>query len=140
MADLIASSRDGSQRWRRHLPDGPVRLGKQPGPDGWAVSWDGYVSGFHATLHWQGGRLHVRRRTDPPTKNPVFFRGQACDEFDVAPGEQFAIGETVFTLADDAPAELTVGREELKGVRHLDADRRLEALAALPEVIRYSPS
>lgn len=140
MADLIASSRDGSQRWRRPLPDAPVKLGKQPGPDGWAVPWDGYVSAFHATLLWQDGKLHVRRRIDPPTKNPIYFHGQPADEFDLAPGEQFAIGETVFTLEEAAPAEVTIGREELKGVRYVDADRRLEALAALPEVIRYSPS
>ena len=36
--------------------------------------------------------------------------------------------------------ELVYSRQELREVRFVDADRRIMALAALPEVIRYSPS
>ena len=35
---------------------------------------------------------------------------------------------------------MTCSRQELRKVRFVDADQRMETLAALPEIIRYSPS
>jgi adenylate cyclase len=146
MADLIALGPDGEQRWRQTFPPRPVTLGRRPEHSEWAADWDGEISRLHATLHWQGDRLLVRR--EPTGRNPVYFHGEPLDEFAAAVGDSFVIGQTRFLVQDSAPAaaadptphtELTCSRRELREVRYLDADARIEALAALPEVIRYSP-
>jgi adenylate cyclase len=124
-----------------------------PGGVCWPVEWDGFVSNPHAFLSWDGERLTVRRRLKPTkTTNPVLFREQEADEFTLKPGEWFQIGDTVFTLIDQAArpadaepggadiAEMTYSRQELQAIRFPDADRRIDALAALPELIRLSPS
>jgi adenylate cyclase len=64
----------------------------------------------------------------------------------MSPGEQFVIGNTTFFLEDvktDLPAPLTAvafAAEQLDQVSYADYPERIEALAALPGVIRYSPS
>jgi adenylate cyclase len=96
-------------------------------------------------LQWQGNGLLVRR--EPSARNPVYFHGEPCDEFTAAVGDAFVIGQTRFEVQAPVPApadrtphtELTCSPQELREVRFLDADARIDALAALPEVIRYSP-
>jgi adenylate cyclase len=156
MSDLEARyEKDESHRWRRRLPRGvEVTLGRVSGPAEWAAEWDAHISSVHAVLRWDGEKLTVRRVVKPkPPRNPIYFKGfEVQGECVVAPGECFVIGGTTFTLLDQAeqppeqtpfkPAltELTISRGELRELRFTDADRRIEALAALPEVIRYSPS
>ena len=147
MADLIALGPDGEERWRHPLPPRPVTLGRRADQSEWAADWDGEISRLHATLHWQGDRLGVRR--EPAGRNPVYFHGEPLDEFTAAVGDSFVIGQTRFLVQDSQPApapadptphtELTCSPQELRDVRFLDPDARIEALAALPEVIRYSP-
>jgi adenylate cyclase len=155
MAELEARfEKNESKNWRRPLPEGvEIKLGRAPGPDGWAADWDGFISSVHATLLWKDGKLRVRRRLEPrPTMNPIYYKAVENDDFSMAPNERFVIGGTTFSLLDaSAPAsdptpakpeltELTCSRQELRKVRFVDADQRMEALAALPEIIRYSPS
>ena len=155
MAELEARfEKNESKNWRRTLPEGvEIKLGRAPGPEGWAADWDGFISSVHATLLWQGGKLRVRRRLEPrPTMNPIYYKAVENDDFSMAPNERFVIGGTTFSLLDgSAPprdptppkpelTELTCSRQELRKVRFIDADQRMEALAALPEIIRYSPS
>ena len=161
MADLIARGPQPQDQWRRTLPPEPVTLGRLAPASTWDVPWDKAVSARHATLAWQAGQLLIRRL--PASRNPIFFQGQPRDEFTLAPGEKFVIGATTFHFEDstfsrtvdlpprpdptarnlDQPkpdAELTCSRQELREVKFLDADERIEVLAALPEVIRRSPS
>ena len=70
----------------------------------------------------------------------MFFNNVPADEFSVHHGESFRIGNTLFTLHDeDAPIEISVAAKEVRNVRFENADKRIEALAALPEIIRQSP-
>jgi adenylate cyclase len=143
MADLFAQDNEGQNWWRHPLPHNPVSLGRTS-KSFWKVPWDRQISGLHATLLWQDGKLVVRR--DPSTRNAIFVRGAASDEFSVGIGEQFVIGHTTFTVRASETefptpdAELTCSRQELEEVRYTDADERIEVLAALPGIIRYSPS
>jgi adenylate cyclase len=76
----------------------------------------------------------------PSASNPIFFNNVPADQFSVHHGESFRIGNTLFTLHDeDAPIEISVAAKEVRNVRFENADKRIEALAALPEIIRQSP-
>ena len=147
MADLVARGGEDDQVWRRTLPATPIRLGRTSKSD-WDVPWDKEISGVHATLIWQHGKLLVRK--EHTARNRIFVRGSAVDEFLLSIGEQFVIGSTTFTLQTSDPSplagppapveELTCSRQELLQVKYTDADQRIEVLAALPGIIRYSPS
>lgn len=149
MAELVAQGADPRDFWRRRLPPHRVTLGRIPGgADEWAAPWDKQISSLHAVLTWDGQRLTVHR--SPRGRNPIFFQGLPQDEFTLGVGEAFAIGNTIFTLKDDdAPLvglgstpdiELTCSAEELSRVKYIDADDRVEVLAALPDLILRSPS
>jgi adenylate cyclase len=131
------------------LPAEPVTLGSSSKHSQWAVPWDSQISKLHATLTWRADGLLVQRRLLPtPTVNKIFHRGQPADEFCIAVGEHFVIGRTTFRLVESEPSgigdqrtpdsELTCSPEELRQTRYLDPDERLEALAALPGLVRYS--
>jgi adenylate cyclase len=156
MADLVARGPDPSDGWRRPVPAAAVTLGRTAPASAWDAPWDQKISARHATLTWQGQALRVRRV--PRARNPIFFRGRPLDDFLLGIGDTFVIGETTFTLvAGEGPAgsemptrdlpgdlpqpdaELTCSHEELCRVPYLDAGERIEVLAALPEMIRFSP-
>jgi adenylate cyclase len=123
--------------WRRALTAEPIVLGRVPGEGGWATEWDNFISRQHATLVWEGNRLHVQR--NPKAGNPIFFKNIPADDFIVVNGEAFRIGNTVFTVYDEAlPVEVTLAAKDLRQVRFENADQRIEALASLPEIIRQS--
>jgi adenylate cyclase len=147
MADLIAQGLRAPQRWRRPLPEArAVVLGR--GRDTWGpVPWDEEISRRQAELCWRGGTLQVRRL--PQARNPVYVRGETQEAFELRPGECFVCGQTTFTLSDDhsvlAPLPLPVTEQgfparELQRVPFRDADRRLEILSHLPEIISGSAS
>ena len=150
MVYLVAQGSDPQDGWRRLLPTHPVTLGRVPGDAvEWAAPWDRQISSLHAVLTWDGQTLTVRRSAKG--RNPIFFHGLPQDEFALEVGDNFAIGKTIFTLEDDeAPLggfgpssapdiELTCSPEELRQVKYLDAEDRVEVLAALPDLIRRSP-
>lgn len=147
MPDLIAQGPETEQRWRRALPATPVTLGRGDLCE-WATPWDESISRLHATLTWKDGRLLVCR--SPQARNPIFYQGKKVDECSIAPGEYFLIGRTRFTVMESAPlgtvdlpsplAEFTCSADELRKVRYSDAADRIEVLAKLPGMIRYSPS
>lgn len=145
MADLIAQGARPHQRWRRPLVvNDTTVVGRDCGP--WSVPWDERISRRHAEICWRDGHLEVRRLST--ARNPVFVAGRESDEFQIAPGEHFVIGETTFTLADEhiRPArelpqpleEQTFSAQYLQRVRYRNADQRLEVLSRLPEVISGS--
>lgn len=116
--------------------------------DHWAVPWDDRVSRIHAAMHWNGKALEVRRL--PGARNSVFYRGQQRDEFSVQIGEHFVIGQTTFTVVDqpiqfsrlpaEAFSEQTFSAHLLRQSRYRDADRRIEVLGRVPDIIAGSTS
>ena len=148
MPDLIAQGPRPQDRWRRPLPDigSTVVLGRTSDP--WAIGWDDRISRRHATIQWNGSRLEVTKL--PESRNAIFYRGQQRDQFAAAVGEHFVIGQTTFTLLDQlvefsvraAPvfAEQTFSAHLLRQTKYRDADRRIEVLGKLPEIIAGSNS
>lgn len=142
MPDLIAQGPRPQDRWRRCLPDkdSEALLGRTSDP--WAVTWDDRVSRKHATLRWTGDKLEVQKL--PQARNAIFYRGQQCERFQAAVGEHFVIGQTTFTVLDQQVqfsdpepvfAEQTFSAHLLRQNKYKDADRRIEALGKLPEII-----
>ena len=150
MPDLIAQGPTPHDRWRRPLPvDGEPSffiLGRTSHP--WSVPWDDRISRQHAELKWSAGRLAVTRILE--ARNPIFHRGLRKDEFEVGMGDHFVIGQTTFSLVDqrvrvmaksEAPpalTEQTYAPSQLRSVQYRDADRRIEVLSRLPEIISSS--
>jgi adenylate cyclase len=135
----------------------PVRLGREPrmtdGQPGYnpefgsdlVVPGDQHISNFHVTLTWDGNRMQVVRRT--AARNPVFLldrvdpdRAEPRDDFSATFFDRFRIGNTVFTLfPDTGPIERTCTGDELRAMAFIDPAPRIEALAALPDMIRLAP-
>ena len=88
-------------------------------------------------------RLHVK--AIPDAANPIFFNGREVNDFYVRPGEHFVIGNTSFMVASDqafgslsAPDPIrqqTFSADFLEQVQYRDADRRIDVLNRLPELI-----
>lgn len=152
MPDLIAQGIQPADRWRRSLPIAvdaePVTLGRTA--QGWAVPWDDRISRNHATVRWNGHRLEVSRLID--ARNPIFYRGLRKDQFEIGIGDHFVIGQTTFSLVDQrvrvvselneppAMTEHKYASSQLRQARYRDADRRIEVLSRLPEIITGSSS
>ena len=144
MLALIAQGEHPGQRFQIPLGDDkPVTIGRGDDCDV-PVPWDPFISRRHIRIRVSGGRMCLERLQD--TGNAVFCDGEPVETCEMSPGASFVIGSTVFrlvsadpdgTAADDPPVEqVTFERHELLQVRFRDADRRIEVLANLPEVIR----
>lgn len=142
MPDLIAQGPEPQYRWRRPLRAGEsFVLGRDAGA--WSAEWDDRISRKHAQLVWRSGRLRVQQL--PTARNPIFVQGREAANFDIAPGEHFVIGRTTFTVLDEqvsislqAPSpveEQTFSSQYLRRISYHDADRRLEVLGRLPDLI-----
>lgn len=144
MPDLIAQGPRPQDRWRRSLPQtgSETSLGRTTEP--WAVAWDDRVSRQHATMCWNGNQLEVSKLAG--ARNAIFFRGQQRENFSAEIGEHFVIGQTTFTVIDSqsqlpsassppAFAEQTFSAHLLRQNKYKDADKRIEALGKLPEII-----
>ena len=142
MLELIAQGSTIDQRWRRQLPlDAAIRLGRAT--ESFRVPWDAQISRSHVKILAQKHRAKVVR--DPDATNPVFFEGHEVDEFVLSPGQHFVIGNTTFLLTEDqafgsmsAPSpfsQKTFSSDFLQQVKYRDADRRIEVLNRLPDVI-----
>lgn len=141
MLELIAQGPTVDHRWRRTLPGATVELGRST--DAYRVPWDSQISRRHVRLSASEHRLHVQKL--PEASNPVFFEGKEANDFHVHPGEHFVIGNTSFMLASDqafgsmsAPDPIrqqTFSADFLEQVQYRDADRRLEILNRLPDLI-----
>jgi len=113
----------------------------------WVTDWDREISRFHIRIKWQNGKLHVRRRTSPPypegTQNPTYYRNQPSDDFLLADNESFWAGRTLFvfhTAKGDPSFTRTLRADDLKRSMFSQPDRRLDALASLPQLIHSSLS
>jgi serine phosphatase RsbU (regulator of sigma subunit) len=158
MAELMARGPRPGEELYWPLPQGsPVTLGRVARKCDLAVPWDRTISGVHAQLCWEPGRCLLRVRRLDQSVNPVVLEGkdQGFEEFLVLPGQIFSIGSTSFTCRQttSAPSSTegdTIGKvpnfqssaslAALRQARYTDADKRIEILASLPELIRFSPS
>ena len=141
--DLIAVGREPRQRWRMRLQPGESYVLGREHEGILVVPWDQRISRQHVRLVLNGDRLSVQVLAE--STNPLFFGGQEVRTCELDPGEHFVVGETCFQLenpmwAESTPAaspvdEVTFSRQVLQGVRFDDADKRIEVLSNLPEVI-----
>ncbi len=143
MPDLIAQGPRPQDRWRKRLPDPSVvsTLGRTAEP--WSVAWDERVSRQHAKMRWNGSRLEVQRLQQ--ARNAIFYQGRQADRFAAAVGEHFVIGQTTFSILDQrvhfGRAETSEFQEQtfsanlLRQSKYKDADRRIDALGKLPDII-----
>jgi adenylate cyclase len=145
MPDLIAQGPQPEDRWRRSLQPGMRQtIGRQAGA--WSTPWDDRISRRHVEIVYEGGRLHVEALES--ARNPVFFRGSKTDQFSLGPGDHFVIGATTFSFVDqrvhvslDMPhpaTERTFSVEELRRQPFREADKRLDVLSRLPDIISGS--
>ena len=143
MFELIAQGPEPVHRVKLQIAaDQVYRLGRTADCD-LQITWDPYISRVHAEFRLEGGKLHVSGSQS--AGNPLFYSGKAVDQCSVDSGAQFVVGETIFRLhstqaspvsSDDKPIEeVTFGRQELQRIRFQNADKQIEVLTHLPEVI-----
>ena len=142
MPELIAQGILPSHRWRHSLPLGQsIELGRATRT--FSVPWDNRISRRHVQMTLHNGRVNVVKLDS--AANPVFHNGAQEDVFWLNSGEHFVIGETTFTLTfDRAEATLdvpipvsqqTFSHDFLERVKYRDADRRIEVLSRLLDLI-----
>ncbi len=141
MLELIAQGPQPAQRWRQDVSvGGPYVLGRSLEAD-FPVPWDRGISRQHLSI--QAGRESLSISRISSSANPVFVGGEAQESFVLASEGRFAIGETSFAVrtvapssAERTPVEQAVfDSQTLRAVRFDDADRRIEVLTRLPDVI-----
>lgn len=141
MLYLVAQGGEAAQRWRKLLASGGTyRLGRDAGLD-LSVPWEKSASRRHVSLRCNGKTVDLEQESG--AANPTFVRGEPVTKCTLQPGEHFVIGGTRFLLVEadassasnDVVEEVTFTRKQLQQVRYRDADRRLEVLSRLPEVI-----
>ncbi|CAN5122775.1 adenylate/guanylate cyclase domain-containing protein [soil metagenome] len=139
--------------WRHPLPlNESKRLGRVPTQSDWWMP-DELISGYHATVTWDGTLLTVVERTPPPT-NRIFYKTQPQSQFTIKAGETFVIGNTVFGVHDAAssavaaaapdwsdvtmPAVAAVSRTDLRKFTFDAPGTTLRALEQVADVLRLA--
>lgn len=143
---LIAHGLEPRQRLKQSLESGRCYIvGRDAGTD-LPIPWDGHISRRHIRLQVEADGVEIERL--PEARNPLFFDGNSVDRIRAVGGEHFVIGTTTFQIlgtrnVQSSPSEtpveeVTFERHELHKVRIRDADKRIDVLARLGEVIRGS--
>jgi adenylate cyclase len=143
MWQLVVQGPNPPQRLRLALDrERAFKIGRGPEAD-LPVPWERGLSKLHLTLHPTEKQVRIEQL--PTATNPIFFKGDSVDRATMTAGEYFVIGETSFLIsrADlDTPSasgnpveEVTFTRQELRKIQYRDADRRLEVLSSLPDLI-----
>ncbi|MBX3166830.1 MAG: GGDEF domain-containing protein [Candidatus Eremiobacteraeota bacterium] len=102
-----------------------------------AVAFDASLSRQHFHLQLVGDRLRVERC--PEARRPLFFEGRAEEKFEIACGEGFSSGQTLFRWireANPSGAPIPLDPTLLSVAHEQDASRGLRALLALQPVLR----
>jgi adenylate cyclase len=145
---LIAESSDASQRQQHTLAVGTTAvLGRDANSD-IVVPWDAAISRRHAVITTKSDHVVVERL--PEAANPLFCQGRSVSRCELRHGDQFVIGGTLFRIsasgsspsnsADIPLQEMTFDARALQQIRFRDADRQLNVLMRLPEVISGASS
>lgn len=143
MFELIAENPESKPRWKRTLVEGQrLILGRSEEAD-LSAPWDPAISRRHVTVTANNGRTHVERVAE--ATNPLCFGGEIVERCELSHGEQFVLGSTIFRVtrqvlespsAVAAPMqEMTFDAHTLQQVRFRDAERQMEVLMHLPDVI-----
>ena len=144
MLELIAQGSTTEQQCRILLADGDcVSIGRSQDCD-LRIPWDAQISRQHAQLTCTRESATVRHIAT--ASNPVFYDGQNVVECELGPGDHFVLGNTNFSLyrADDASPspqsptvqEVAFDPQDLRDVQYADAQKRIDVLTQLPQVIR----
>ena len=143
MWQLVAHGPNPSQRLRQALEVGKsLQLGRSTEAD-LPVPWEPVLSRNHLTITVGRDSIRIQRRSS--AANPVFINGRQVEEATLAAGDTFVIGETTFhigqadvehpTPADEPYEEMVFSRQDLRRIQYRDADKRMDVLATLPELI-----
>ncbi|QDT52522.1 Adenylate cyclase 1 [Caulifigura coniformis] len=146
MWQLVAHGPNPSQRLRQALEPGKtLRLGRSPEVD-LPIPWEPVLSRDHLTINVGTASLKLHKR--PSAANPVFMNGRPVEEAVLTAGDTFVIGETTFhvgqadvpspTPADLPVEEVIFSRQDLRRIQYRDADKRMDVLSSLPELISGS--
>ena len=148
MFELIAEGLDARQRWKRPLaPEEVYVLGRDVAAD-LPVRWELRMSRRHAQLRVSDDGVEIERL--PAATNPIFHNGQPVEFCRLSHGDHIVIGATSFyvvRLSETQPSseakpieEVAFDRRELAKVRFRDANKQMEVLTHLPDVIGGSRS
>lgn len=143
MLELVANGSGTQQRLAQSLkPEQTYILGRDRSTD-ISVPWDSRISRRHVRLTAHADELEVERLAE--AANPLFVHGEQTERTRIPVGGHFVVGETMFqvirseaptTISGRQPArEYTFDQEQLQKVRYQDADKRINVLANIPEVI-----
>jgi adenylate cyclase len=143
MFDLIVSGPEPGQHLRQSLDDGnAIVAGREDGVDV-CIDWESRLSRQHVRITSNGDDVQVEKLE--AATNPVFHAGSPADQFLVTGGDSFVIGSTVFRIVSrstqDSPQHDGVLEEfryesgQLQHIQFSDADKRIEVLTHLPQVI-----
>lgn len=139
---LTADSSATDSDWRQVLREGGVAVLGRAADSDLVVDWDPAVSRRHIEIVVDGTTAQVTRHGD--AKNPVFLNGKEVDSFHLTCEDSFVIGSTSFRLVrggDTSSAgtpveQVSFDQQELQRFRYRDAEKRIEVLTNLPELIR----
>lgn len=147
MWQLIAQGPETRQRWKHRIePKRRYNVGRDVSCD-LPVPWESQLSKEHFEI--EAVESGVRIRGVAKARNPIFWEGEIQLDFILKPSQRCVVGKTSFfvresdvtnTSADSPIQEISFSHQDLERVHFEDADRRLEALARLPEAIGHSVS
>ncbi len=143
MLELIAEGLEPQQRWRQSLTAGrSYILGRSVEAD-FPVPWDRTISRRHVSITASEQSVQVARLAE--ASNSLCVAGEVVERCELRIGEQFVLGATLFHVeqqglsgnsANERPfQEVTFDAHTLRQIRFRDADRQIEVLTHLPEVI-----
>ena len=143
MLELVATGEGEGERSRVALQAGEVMLVGRESSCDWCIGWDLYLSRRHFKLTAHDEHVHIEAMSEKV--NPIFYRGHQQHAFDVQPGEAFVVGGTTFRFLVNRTdfvsprqphlQEYTFSREQLDLVSFSDAEKRIEILSHLPDLI-----
>ena len=143
MFELIVEGPEPRQRLRHSLTaNQSYVVGRDTDVD-LIVPWDAAISRRHVLLTPADGRVHVERLAE--ASNSVCHAGQVVESCELRGGDQFVLGVTTFhlirlgsepsDLAGPPLQEMTFDAQTMRQIHFRDADRQMEVLMHLPEVI-----
>ncbi len=145
---MLAVDQQESRHVRFALPEaGEFVVGRESTCDG-VIVWEAHLSRRHFRAVVGNEGIVVTRL--PQARNPIFYRGEEVETFELTAGEAFVIGSTTFRLlagrrefsspSNENFQEYTFSREELDLISFSDAEKRIEILTHLPDLISNSQS
>jgi len=116
------------------------RKSSEDKPGKMVLDFDSTLSRVHFTASWNGEKLTITR--EKGSKHPLFFKGQAADEFTLGFGDHFSTGSTRFLLTREGPSSedptnsFTLDARHLKIAREKDSSRCRQAILGLQPILQ----